>query len=131
MKPLCVMSVPHTGTFFTYYMLPGKHAKSDIEAGHKYFAHVTDPTHVRFLNSECEIIVPLRRYDRVQASWIRRKLDVSRLASAWEYALNITGAFFLQIDANDRDQQLTRLSARLGCHLTTDWTLANHLQASV
>lgn len=120
MQPLCVLSVPHSGTFFTYYLLPGKHAKLEIEEGHKYFSHVTDPNHIRFF-SKCKIIVPLRQYSEVQASWIRRKLDLTELANAWSYLLDLKNVFWFPIDTLERDMRLKDLSKELGVDLKTDW----------
>jgi hypothetical protein len=120
MKPLCVLSVPHTGTFFTYYLLPGKHAKLEIEEDHKYFAHVTDPSHTRFFD-KCRIIVPLRQYAEVEASWIRRKLDLTELANAWSYMLTLKDVFWFPIDTPDREVRLKDLSKELGVDLKTNW----------
>lgn len=123
MKPLCVASIPASGTWFTYYMLPGRNACLDIIPGHKYLTHFDDPGHQRFLD-ECFVIIPVRSREAVEKSWNKRGWDIRKLDALWTYMESVTG-FHLQIDSPDRDARLAVLSHLIGTSLTTDWAPAN------
>lgn len=113
-----------------YYLLPGFHAKLDIKEDHKYIAHVTDPMHVLYLD-RCRVIVPLRQYSAVEASWKRRGLDLDELAEAWDYMLSLKDVFWFPIDTPVREYRLRALSRELGVELKTDWKPVNSLGALV
>ncbi len=123
MKPLCVASIPGSGTWFTYYLLPGKQAQSEIRPGHKYLTHFTDPGHTRFLD-ECFIVIPVRARDAVEESWRKRGWNTADLERLWPYMEAVPG-FHLQIDSPQRNQRLGELSSILGVPLATDWVPAN------
>jgi hypothetical protein len=126
MRPLLVLSIPHTGTMFTYDLLPGQHGGREVLPDHKYWRHLTEPDAMEF-KSQCFTVVPLRHRAAVEHSWLRRRLDLRELDRQWGLMRTLTDVFTLSIDDPVcRDSQLARLSQRLEYPLNTDWRPTNH-----
>ncbi len=125
MRPLLVLSVPHTGTMFTFDLLPWKRGQWPIlKLDHRYWAHLREPNAL-VIATQAFTIVPLRSYERVQFSWARRGMDLEDLKRQW-IEIHKVDAFFLPLDSDDRDQRLEQLSQMLGTPLKTDWQPTNH-----
>lgn len=121
-------SIQHTGTFFLYDHVfhnwaPARNVPN-LGSGEKYRLHIDEPG--RFPIGEFITIVPLRNYDAVRESWRRRGLNTDILDRQWAMILT-ANAFFLHIDAAERDEQLKRLSVLIGYELSTDWAVINSI----
>lgn len=136
MMPLLVASVPHTGTMFTYDLLPGKPAaiNQGLKEDHKYVGHVDDVT-IQEAASKCFTIIPMRSRDAVQESWRNRGMNTKRLEELWlildrdEFS---TAIRFHIDNVVIRNRQLRQLSDILGCPLMTDWKPTNrHITRTV
>lgn len=129
MTPLLVASIPHTGTMFTYYLMPGKRGglPGPVLEGHKYVCHLSEP-HATEAMSRCFTVVPLRQYAQVRASWERRGLDLEQLEEKWDQMTSLRDVFFLPIDTTDRERRLAELSREIGVTLRTDWRPANSIR---
>lgn len=126
MKPPLVLSVPHTGTMFTFDLLPGTrgHLRDGIKEGYKYWTHIGEAG-ARDAARQCFTVVPMRKFSAVRESWLRRGMDVQRLYSLWTELATVSADFVLQIDSPDRDAQLNALSVLIGMPLATDWQPTN------
>jgi len=122
---ILVASIPHTGTMFTFGLLPFPwgNVLEDPKPGYKYQLHLNEPRPglVSQRMQQCFTIVPLREYAAVRVSWERRRLDTQELDRQWSEMLKLRDVFFFQIDAPDREARLGELSRELGVPLVTDW----------
>jgi len=132
MKPLLVVSVPHSGTMFTWNLLPGKRGHfpsavcSGFRDGYKYYAHVLEPGLDTGLR-ECFVVVPTRA--GMADSWARRGMSQSELAMQMRLIDGIDG-FRLPLDGKDRDSRLAQLSELIGVTLSTDWRPIHSVRAA-
>lgn len=131
MQPLLVLSIPHTGTLFTLYLLPGRRGAwpGPFECDRKYFCHLRDP-YAEQARQECFTVVPVRHFQEVKASWIRHGMDLDELLSQWNELFSLRDVFFLPIDTPDREEQLSRLSKALGVQLLTEWRPTNSVRTA-
>ena len=131
MRPLLVLSVPHSGTMFTLSLLPSRngyvpHALANgFEKGRKYWAHLREPRAIEAAEN-CFTVIPVRSALAMRRSWERRKMDPKDLERQLSDIESVPG-FRLPLDTPNRDEELRRLSGLLGVTLCTDWRPINSL----
>lgn len=115
-------SIRHTGTRFMRDLLKRQEFISR-HIGEKFL----DDLEPHINNN---IIIPMRKLNKVIHSWEKRQLNLNELHSAFSILADRyhDRAFYLPIDADDRDERLKALNAKFGLDLTTDWTLIGTAQ---
>lgn len=125
LKPLLVLSVPHSGTMFTLDLLPGRRGVlGDYAPGRKYFVHLREPQ-AQEAYENCFTIVPVRHTSSMVESWKKRGLSIVDLRDQLASIRQLKKAYFLQIEGPFREDSLKQLSQLLECELTTDWVRVN------
>lgn len=135
---LIVYSVRHTGTrFVTDYLLRKNGFRNgndpddvaqDPEAHRVYREHVGDPKYGAWAHLEYRgnIVIPLRRLDRVIVSWERRGRPLDELAGALRTLIerfDHRRPMYLPIDSPRRDEFLAALGRQHHIDLRTDWAI--------
>lgn len=129
MRPLLVLSIPHSGTMFALDLLPGRRGSwpGPFRDGQKYFCHLDDPFR-RDAMRHCFTVVPLRCYERIKESWERRGINTDDLLRQWNEIGALQEVFFLPLDIPEREAALERLSNLLDVRLKTNWKPVNSMR---
>ena len=132
---MILCSVQHTGTKFLRDMFGEIHHASfveDIEPGTRYLrvGHISGGliSGILYRLKSDQAIVPLRHPRSVTESWRRRDKSIAELNYNFNLLFNEIdkfNPFYLAIDSNNRDRQLTQINKDLGLDLKTDWKPRN------
>ena len=128
---VCLISVPHTGTWFTIRLFKGMLEDglnpARIEDNTVYHGHMLKGGQVCAalrMAKDMPLVCPLRHPYRCEESWKRRKKDVSEMVECFRIYMDKfvpLNPYVMPVDSPRRDQCLRAMAAGLGMDLRADW----------
>lgn len=112
---ILIPSVKHTGTRFL---------REHLLEGHEYINRHVGEKRIDQLDVDGDLIIPLRRLDRIIVSWERRQLELPDLRSALTELVcryDHQQPYYLPIDSHHRSDYLDDINEGLGLNLVTNW----------
>jgi hypothetical protein len=132
-----LISVPHTGTWFTIRLLTAAGLRethlnpAKIEDGHVYHGHMLKGTQTHAamrLATQMPLVCPLRHPFRVEESWRRKGKDIGYMIECFRIYQDKflpLDPLVMPVDSPKKNHALSELSAGLGLDLATDWSVVN------
>jgi len=136
---IIVVSVPHTGTVTTKYLLDNANLKP---LQHHCHADTIFPFLERM--KDADIVVPLRHPEKAWRTWTRRGTGLGGHVSneerlphfiqSWKWLDDICRerkTYYLPVDLPIRDDCLREMSEAFGVDIKADWTVRNETTESL
>ena len=122
---IAIISVRHSGTRFVRDELLKKQCLNAHVGEKQIYLDVLLP----YFNN---LIIPLRRPERIIVSWERRGMELDGLSDCLSIlmAYDRYDPMYFPIDAPDRQGYLDKINQRLGLELKTDWPVISDKHSS-
>lgn len=135
MPKVVLISVPHTGTWFTIRLFKGLNetnlVPSVIEDDTIYHGHMLKGTQVCAalrLAKMMPLVCPLRHPYRVEESWKRRGKDIAEMIECFRIYQDKfipLDPYIMPVDSPYRGEALLKMSLGLDVPFVTDWPVVN------
>ena len=117
---IVIISVRHTGTrFVRSHLIDCKYMNRHV--GERYL-HQVEP----YIDNN--LVIPLRRLDRIIVSWERRDMGLEGLRDSLNELIDKydhRDPYYLPIDSDDRDEFLKALNEGMDTDFKTDWPVVD------